>query len=267
MADDNPYLSDSEMVIVDGKPVAPPDGVSVKNFLDPSVYRFSNQKRTSPVTEFVVHETVTRSWKSTVQVLQPKSASNPGGRGLGVHFIADADGTLYQHGDLATDLLWHASQHNGPSVGVETVNPYDPKIAPSGGPWTDVIQSAPWAAGGKYVVPTPEQAETVCQTILWATSPDSGLEIPRVWVGLRGSVLAMGPVGAAKTVSPGIYAHHYFGHADGAWLVLYAWLRLEAGLSKEDARAEAVKLATGAHASGVDVSEYLGGPVTPPGDS
>jgi hypothetical protein len=77
----------------------------------------------------------------------------------------------------------------------------------------------------------------------------------------------MGPVGAAKTVSPGIYAHHYFGHADGAWLVLYAWLRLEAGLSKEDARTEAVRLATGAHALGVDVSEYIGGPVTPPGDS
>lgn len=259
MADDNPYLSDSEKVIVGGRPLAPPNGVSVKNFLDPSVCRFVNQKRSSPVTEFVVHETVTRSWASTVKVLQPKSATNPGGRGLGVHFIADPDGTLYQHGDLATDLLWHASQHNGPSVGVEVVNPYYPKIAPSGGPWTDIILNAPWAAGGKYVVPTPDQAETVAQTILWITSPDSGLAIPRTWVGLRGNVLAMGPFAAAKTTSPGIYAHHYFGHADGAWLILYSWLRIEAGLSPSDARAEAIRLATGAKPSGVDLSQYIGG--------
>lgn len=266
-ADDNPYMSDFEKVIVGGQPLAPPDGVSVKNFLDQSVYRFVNQKRSSSVTEFVVHETVTSSWASTVRVLQPKSGLNPGGRGLGVHFIADADGILYQHGDLATDLFWHASQHNGPSIGVETVNPYYPKIAPQGGPWTEVISDAPWAAGGKYVVPTKEQAEAVCQTILWATSTDSGLVIPRIWCGLHGSVLAMGPFEAAKSVSPGIYAHHYFGHADGAWLVLYAWLRIEAGLSPEDARIEAISQATGAKPSGVDLSKYVGGPVTPPGDS
>lgn len=253
--DDNPYLSDPYYVIVGGQKLGPPAGVTVKNFLDPSVYRFKNQARPGAVTEVVVHETVTRSWQDTVRVLQPSSPQNPGGRGLGVQFIADHDGTIYQHGDLKTDELWHASQHNGASVGIEVVNPYDPKLAPHGGPWKDVIQDAPWAAGGRYVVPTPEQAEAVCQLVGWLCTPDSGLSIPRTWVGRRGgSVMAMGPFDAAKSTSPGIYAHHYFGHADGAWLVLYAWLRLEAQLPPDDARAKAIELATGAHASGVDLS-------------
>jgi len=257
-ADDNPYLTDSEKMIVGGQGVAPPDGVAVKNFLDPSVYRFVNQQRSCPVTEFIIHETVTRSWSSTVQVLKPKSDSNPGGRGLGVQLIADADGVVYQHGDLAKDLHWHGSQHNGPSIGIETVNPYEPRFAPAGGPWTDVIEDAPWAAGHKYVVPTPAQSEAVCRTILWAASPNSGLAIPRTWIGLHGSLFLMGPFAAAGSVAPGIYAHHYFGHGDGSWLVLYAWLRIEAKLSEEDARAEAIRLATGASSIGVDVSAHLG---------
>ncbi|OPZ38850.1 MAG: N-acetylmuramoyl-L-alanine amidase [Synergistetes bacterium ADurb.BinA166] len=257
MADDNPYLSESEMMIVGGVPVAPPEGVSVKNFLDPTVHRFVNKKMVNPVTEFVVHETVSRSWKSTVDTLRPKSASNPGGRGLGVHLIAGPDGTMYQHGDLSKDLLWHASQHNEHAIGVEVVNPYEPRLNQAALPWKDVIQSAPWAHGSKYLVPTPEQSEAVARTITWVTSPDSGLSVPRIWVGLHGSVMAMGSFPAAAKVSPGIYAHHYFGHADGAWLVLYSWLRIEGGLCPQDARREAIKLATGARASGVDVSPYM----------
>lgn len=259
--DDNPYLSDPDYVIVGGQKMGPPAGVTVKNFLDSSVYRFKNQARpTKTVNEVVVHETVTRSWQDTVRVLQPATPQNPGGRGLGVQFIADHDGTIYQHGDLLTDELWHASQHNPVSVGIETVNPYDPKLMPSNGPWKDVIQNAPWAASGKYVVPTPEQAEAVCQLVGWLCSSDSGLAIPKLWVGLRGTTtLAMGPFDAAKSLSPGIYAHHYFGHADGAWLVLYSWLRLEAQLSPDDARAKAIELATGAHYGGVDLSSFESG--------
>ncbi len=259
-SDDNPYLLDSEQMIVGNCCLAPPDGVAVKNFKDPSVYRFVNKKRTRPVTEFVVHETVTNTWQETVRVLQPKSESNPGGRGLGVHLIADADGTMYQHADLAQDVTWHGSQHNDMSVGVETVNPFLPRYEHKGGLWTDVISNAPWALEGRYLVPTPQQAESVSRTIDWITSPDARLAIPRTWRGLRGSVMAMGPFREASVPAPGIYAHHYFGHGDGSWLVLYAWLRLEAKLSPEDARAEAIRLATGAQQSGVDLSSHGAGP-------
>ena len=55
---------------------------------------------------------------------------------------------------------------------------------------------------------------------------------------------------------PGVYAHHYFGHADGAWLILYAWLRLEVGLPPCVAYEEAVARATGARRT-IDVSDLL----------
>jgi hypothetical protein len=249
-------------IIVNGAALAGPNGVSIKNFTDPSVYRFVNAKRSGAITEVVVHETVTRSWQSTVEVLQPASPTNPGGRGLGVHFIADHDGTIYQHGDLATDMLWHASQHNGPSVGIETVNPYEPNLAPTNGPWKDVIDNAPWAAGGKYLVPTPEQSESVFQLILWMLTPDSTLSIPLTFRGLNGNTLLMGPYDPCKNLAPGIYAHHYFGHADGAWLNLYIFLRTQ-GMDPATARSTAIQLATGAHSAGVDVSPYLA-PTPPP---
>ena len=49
----------------------------------------------------------------------------------------------------------------------------------------------------------------------------------------------------------------YFGHADGAWLVLYSWLRMEAGLDPTEAHAQAVQRATGVHASGVVLDDYF----------
>lgn len=43
--------------------------------------------------------------------------------------------------------------------------------------------------------------------------------------------------------SSGIWAHTYFGHSDGAWLVLYAWLRIEAHYSAKEAYDQAIELA------------------------
>ena len=68
--------------------------------------------------------------------------------------------------------------------------------------------------------------------------------------------ITMGRTPDGDTRQPGVYAHHYFGHADGAWLILYAWLRLEARLPACAAYEEAVKRATGAGKS-VDVSDLL----------
>ncbi len=80
--------------------------------------------------------------------------------------------------------------------------------------------------------------------------------MPRRWPGLRRGVLQLGPIADAAKATPGVLAHHYFGHADGAWLVLYAWLRLEAGLAPDVAFEEAVRRATGARRS-VDVHDLL----------
>jgi hypothetical protein len=106
------------------------------------------------------------------------------------------------------------------------------------------------------VLPTTAQAEAVAKLIEWATSPVSGLAIPRKWIGLRGTRLAMRKVSGAEKPAPGIYAHHYFAHADGSWLVLYAWLRLEAGLAPEAAFEEAVRRASGARGR-VDLADII----------
>jgi len=225
--------------IVNGQPRTKPPGVSVRNFTDAAVRRFRGRDRSKvPVTELILHETVTRDVRSTVRVLER--------RGLGVHLIVGPDGEVTQHGDLAIDQLAHAGSHNRASVGIEVVNPYYPSLLKPCLPWSEVID-APWAHKGKYVLPTPAQAEATALLVAWLTSPAvCGLNIPRDWLGLADGRLAMGRVEAAGRRRPGIYAHHYFGHADGAWLALYAWLRIEAGLTPEAAYREAVARASGA---------------------
>lgn len=242
-------------LIVNGEEREGPAGVVVRNYRgDPGVVRFQNRARPrgTPVNALVLHETVTTSWESTVDVLRR--------RGLGVHLIVGPDGALYQHADLLADEMWHAMQFNTSSVGVEVVNPYEPRFLRSGDPWAEVIE-APWAAGDAraYVLPTRAQAEAVCQVVDWVTSALANpVAVPQLWPGLEGTHrMKMGRVSRDVTANPGVHAHMYFGHADGAWLVLYSWLRLEAGLGVQEAYDEARRLATGAHSSGVDLSPYF----------
>ena len=240
---------DPNVFIVDGRPLSPPEGVSAQNYLQPEVRRFPGRDRSGkPVTEVIVHETVTRSVATTIKVLERRK--------LGVHLIIGPDGAITQHGDLAQDRLAHAGGHNAPSVGIEVVNPYYPKYLKPGLPWSTVIE-APWAHKKRYVLPTPEQAEATSRLVAWLTSPEAnGLCIPRCWVGLADGALAMGRVPRSRRSNPGIYAHHYFGHADGAWLVLYAWLRIVAGLEQEAAYREATARAVGARRS-VDLADLI----------
>jgi hypothetical protein len=241
---------DPSAFIVAGRALPAPPGLDVRNFGDPKVFKFEGRSRAGQaVTELVIHESVTRSALSTVAVLKRRT--------LGVHLILAPDGKITQHGDLAHARLAHAGGHNGPSIGVEVVNPYYPYLLRDDLPWTRTI-AAPWAHGGAYVLPTPAQAEATAQLVEWLTSPAAeGLSIPRAWIGLAGGRLRMGVVPGADQRRPGVYAHHYFAHADGAWLALYAWLRLEAGLEPNLAYEEAARRATNARGS-IDVSDLTG---------
>jgi len=245
-------LDETVSFIVAGEVLEPPVGLDVRSLRDPEVHRFTGRDRTGrAVTEVVVHESVTRSAADTVSVLKR--------RGLGVHLIVAPDGRVTQHGDLAHDRLAHAGGHNGPSVGIEVVSPYYPKYLRDGLPWSRVID-APWAHRDRYVLPTPEQAEATARLVGWLTSSDAaGLSIPRTWRGLDGAHLAMGRVPDGDKRRPGIWAHQYFHHADGAWLVLYAWLRLEAGLAPCAAYEDAVRRAEGARRR-VDLGDLIAPP-------
>jgi len=245
-------LDEITCFLTGGKALAPPPGLDVRNFRDSAVHRFAGRDRTGrPVTEVVVHESVTCSAEATIKVLRR--------RGLGVHLVVAPDGRVTQHGDLANDRLAHAGGHNGPSVGIEVVTPYYGDQIRKGLPWSCVID-APWAHRGRYVVPTPEQAEATAQVVAWLSSPASCLSIPRAWIGLAGSRLALGRIPAGDERRPGVWAHTYFHHSDGAWLVLYAWLRIEAGLSPPEAFDEAVRRATGARRH-VDLADLASAPV------
>lgn len=234
-----PSKSFGRGLIVGGVATSAPTGVPVRTFIDSDkIVRFPAVRKRSQVTELVIHETVSRSVQSTVDTLIR--------RGLGVHLILGPNGELTQHADLATDVLSHASGHNSSSFGVEVVNPYDPELLRKGLPWDRVIE-APWAWKGKYVLPTLAQAEAVAELVRWATSARApSILIPRRWPGLKGGSFQLGLVKEAKGPLPGILAHQYFGHSDGAWLVLYAWLRIEVGLAPAAAYDEAARRATGA---------------------
>lgn len=227
-----------ETLIVAGADVAAPAGLRVRNYRAPGVTRFAGRDRSGRVVnELILHETVTRSVDSTVKVLLKRK--------LGVQLIVGPNGEVTQHGELAHDRLAHAGGHNGPSVGIEVVNPYYPKYASAKLPWKRIID-APWAHQRRYVVPTPEQAEATAQLVQLLTSGDlDGLSIARTWRGISGTRLAMSRIADGDQRVPGIYAHTYFHHADGAWLALYAWLRLEAGMPECIAYEEAIRRATG----------------------
>jgi hypothetical protein len=230
--------TDAARLLVKGVALRPPPGLAVTNYLDPSVHHFRGRSRRGrTINEIIIHETVTRSVADTVSVLRR--------RGLSVHLIVGPDGRITQHGDLADAHLAHAGRtHNRVSVGVEVVNPYYPRNLRAGLPWSRIIE-ARWAHRGRYVLATRQQAEAIARLIAWITSPRArALAIPRTWIGLSRGRLAMSRVPGANRPRPGIYAHTYFGHADGAWLVLYAWLRLEADLSPNRAYDEAVRLGT-----------------------
>jgi len=240
-------------LVVAGRMLPAPPGLDVTNFEASEVHRFTGRDRSGrTVNELVLHESVTTSVETTVRVLKRRK--------LGVHLIVAPDGRVTQHGDLAHDRLAHAGGHNGPSVGVEVVSPYYPRYLRDGHPWSRVID-APWAHRDQYVLPTPEQAEAIARLVGWLTSEAAeGLAIPRAWRGLEGSNLAMGRVRDGDRREPGIWAHHYFHHADGAWPVLYAWLRLEAGLAPCAAYEEAVRRATEVRRR-VDLEDLITPPV------
>jgi len=224
-------------LVISGASVCGPANVPVRTFADEGVHRFASKGKRARATELVIHETVTRSVGETIAVLKK--------RGLSVHLVMGPDGEITQHGDLATDVLWHAGRvHNGPSFGVEVVNPYYPSYLKPGLPWRRVIK-APWAHKGEYVVPLPAQCEAVAQLVKWTIrAPAPGIAVPRVWPGLRDGRFTLGLVAAAEKPLPGVLAHQYFGHADGSMLVLYAWMRLEAGLEPDVAFEEAVMRTT-----------------------
>lgn len=199
-------------------------------------------RRTAYVTEFIFHESVTKSDEAAIAVLRR--------RGLGVDLVTNtAEGPPVVHvgGDLLIDRPGHiGSPHNDHSVSLECAGPYYPRHMEP--PFDNVIE-APWAHQDRYVVPLLSELEAGARMVAWLTRPEIPLDIPRVWPAYdrENHRWRMAPVRGLDQPTPGVYAHHHVGgHADGAFPCLFAWLRVECGLLEEDAYEAACYLATGA---------------------
>ena len=204
--------------------------------------QLASRPRTKPADQILVHESVTTSLDATIRELD---RVHQDGARYGVHYSIDPAGVIRQHAPLDRQVI-HCPGHQ-PAIAVEMISPYCP---PARAPWTQEID-APWcwAPAGKprrYVVPLLVQVEALAQLIGQLVHGElANPHIPPRWIGLEaGGWMRLGAdPDAAPT--PGIWAHHYQGgHADGAWPVLYAWLRIEAGLPRDQAYAEAIRRAT-----------------------
>ena len=172
---------------------------------------FKARIRTKSPTHIVIHESVTRSREKCEAVLKKKE--------LGVHFIIDYDGKIYQYCDPIQESPAHANQLNSSSVGIEIINPYYPHLW--GDPWF-VLEPDQWWTHNKkgkekgYVAPTEKQITSCRALVKWLcenieTIP---LAFPTKDLGPRKTRIK-GWKDKEKP-EPGIVAHRDFAsHADG----------------------------------------------------
>lgn len=214
---------------------------------------FEFRPRTRLVSKVVFHESVTLD--EDVSTDKDGTERTLRRKGYGVHLMADSDGELVQHNDLATETVIHARDHNSNAIGVEVVSPYYGKLWRKSQPWPGVIETK-WAHRRSYVLPTRAQLETACRFVQAITEVQAGnVFVPRSFPGVKSSIsgktsVHMGLIpGLSRDFvrsSPGIWAHGYTEHSDGFFPVLYCYLVIGAGLSYDEAFDESVRLATGA---------------------
>jgi hypothetical protein len=194
-------------------------GCTATNYLDDGEPYLASGPRSKPLDRFVIHETGGNTEAGAERTMKRSH--------LGVHLLLDADGSVSNYADLATDICAHAGQANGVSIGLEIVNEYRPEAM--AGPHGPVIPAEwwTWCPPGKrreYVCPTDIQMEVALALIPWLcdhlgiplTFPTRDLcaKKPRI-PGWRKP-----PLGWWAKPDPGVVAHQDFsGHADGRYIL------------------------------------------------
>ena len=234
-----PPTTPNNCIVVDGRPIR----VQESNFrVVQGSFQFTGnmypRRRLQDVVQLVMHETSGPVCSGADRVAHNMRNSS---RTISIHFIIDADGTVYQYGDLAYVMFHSRPAHNAVSIGIEMIHPAN--RSPCASSYSNQrINNAHWAEGTSYSIPPLVQVEAVAKLIQWLTSDAAGLAIPRRWIGVRQNQMAMNRIeGTQNSRQPGIYAHTYWHHSDGAWPLLYSWLRIEAGLRAEEAYANAIR--------------------------
>lgn len=159
------------------------------------------------VNSIVVHQSVTSSIATTERVLRK--------RGLGVHFMIDFDGTIYQFGDIARSMA-HANERNGTTIGIELVNPYTKTSAK----WPEMVDPSPTAWRKREAADTPAQLEALdalCAILCghgWECSGDVVIDVPLAFPTQGDSGPSRGHADWFDLSVGGIIAH---GHRPGTY--------------------------------------------------
>lgn len=209
-------VTEKSRFIIDAEFIDPPEGVTVKNFVFDGEPQFKCKPRKKTLTHFVLHETAGRTAKGCKSSLVKK--------GYGVQLILDRNGIVSCHGDLANDVMVHANQLNGTSIGIEVVNPYAPEIAKGMNIATIPADWWTWCPNKtdrRYVLPTKAQLDTLVILVPWLCDK---LGIPYVFptAGLNAKKRKITGWQLRAKPGPGVVAHRDFAsHADGRYLLEY----------------------------------------------
>jgi hypothetical protein len=219
-AGEQPRESVSGNMVIDGDKKSAADAekcpdIEIRNYRDDGVTEFDVPKeRPKPPKHIVIHESVTPSASATVSTLHKKD--------LGVHLMVEPAGDVTCHNDLTEDMLWHAEELNQSSIGLEIINPYRADWIQA--PFESTIEPAWWtwipddATKEGYVVPTPEQMDTLEWLVPWLCSQIESIPFEFPTADLNAKQRKIDGWDGGAVPEPGVVAHQDFdGHADGRW--------------------------------------------------
>lgn len=227
----------SNCLIIDGQRVRLSDemlglGITASNYLDDEEHQFTQfrNRKAHQVTHLVIHESVTMSAAQTNRVLEAKRRKSGrkgknGGKGwdYGIHLNMSPDGHISCHADLIRHRLVHANQLCTESVGLEVVNPYNPKFAKP--PFTRTMDGPWWCwrpENGErvYTLPTDAQMRAIGPLCKFLCDNIAALPFEFPTKDLNRKNKRIDGWNSGKEPAPGIVAHRDFAsHADGRYLL------------------------------------------------
>ena len=204
----------SSKFIIDSNFIEPPEGLVVKNWVFDGEPLFKSKPRKKELTHFVLHETAGRTAQGCKSTLLKK--------GYGVHLILARSGIVSCHGDLKSDIMTHANQLNGTSIGIEVVNPYAPMIAQQMPVKSIPAQWWTWCPDKndrRYILPSDQQLKALELLVPFLCEKlDIPYEFPTIGLNARNRKVKNWRFRGKP--APGVVAHRDFSkHADGRYLL------------------------------------------------
>ncbi len=159
------------------------------------------------------------------------------GKGWGVHFFIELDGTVWFHADPDLELK-HGGKYNRNSLALEMRNGIVKQFAHK--LQTETIK-AKWSWQGQFTLYTPAQIRAASKLIPWLLSKIP--TIPREYPGRKAD--GSFTFGNLPGKPAGIVAHHYNSkHADGSLLIAIVHGVIEEGKGHREALHDAARAAS-----------------------